>query len=633
MESKSKLCSTTNTSIKMSIKKYHTDRCRRRILQNFLLIWVGTNITLSDNDFQHALEELRSMAYDVYIFNEVDECVDFLTDIDIQHVSLITSGEIGQKLVPTIHSMPYLDGIYFLCDDEDQYVQWAKEWHKIKGVYTKFKPIHEALQLVVKQSNQDSIPVSFLQLWEGESNTNLNQLESSFMYTKLFKSILLDIEHTENSIQDLVTYWRRIYNDNQAICKVIDDFQKNYRAKSPIWWYTRQVFTYQMINHALRLLEADNIVNVGFLISDIHRQIEQLHNEQLSQFHEQSFIVYRGQGLSVTDFEKLKKNKGGLMSFNSFLSTSKERSVALLFADSVTSNTNMVGILFTMTIDSKITSMPFSNIDNLSNFEQEVEVLFSMHTVFRIDHINCIDNDGRIYEVQLTLTEDDDKQLRDLTAHFDKEVAAPTGWQRLVNLLIRVRELYKAEELCNKLLQQSSDYTNEALCYHHLGLIKYLRSDYQEAVLYYEKAIDIENKTLPANHYLLGTSYNNIALVYYEMGEYLEAISFYDKALHIREETLLENHPLLACSYNNIGLVNFAIGEFSKALSFYEKAFHIQHQNLPGNHPDIATTYGNIGVIYNYMSDYSKALEFYEKAHQIYEKVLPSNHPYLAISY
>jgi hypothetical protein len=80
-----------------------------------------------------------------------------------------------------------------------------------------------------------------------------------------------------------------------------------------------------MLNRALRTLEADTIINMGFFIRDLHRQIVDAYQVQRNSYRGESFIVYRGQGLSNSDFEKLMNSKGGLMSFNNFLSTSKNQ--------------------------------------------------------------------------------------------------------------------------------------------------------------------------------------------------------------------------------------------------------------------------------------------------------------------
>ena len=385
---------------------------------------------------------------------------------------VIVSGSLGQHLVPNIHDMPQLDAIYIFCGNKSRHEQWTKEWIKIKGVHTDIKPICEALQQAAKQCNQDSIAVSFVTVSEGASSQNLNQLEPSFMYTQIFKEILLEMEHDEKSIKDLAIYCRKFYNDNMTELNIIDEFEHNYRSKSSIWWYTRECFTYQMLNRALRTLEGDTIINMGFFIRDLHQQIEELYQKQVSSYHGKSFTVYRGQGLLKTDFEKLLKTKGGLMSFNNFLSTSKKREVSLGFAKDALTKTNMVGILFKMTIDPSVSSAPFASIQDVSYFQTEEEILFSMHTVFRIGEINKIDNNNSLYQVDLKLTADDDQQLRTLTERIREEVVGETGWKRLGQLLVKLSQFDKAEELYNVLLEQTSDEGEKAIYYNQLGYIK-----------------------------------------------------------------------------------------------------------------------------------------------------------------
>ena len=298
----------------------------------------------------------------------------------------------------------------------------------MKGIHTEVTTICESLQHVVKQNNQDSIAVSFVTLEQGAFNQNLDQLEPSFMYTQLFKEILLEMEHTKKSIKDFIAYCR---NGNYGSPTNITRFENDYNANSAIWWYTFPSFIYSMLNDALRMLEADTIINMGFFIRDLHHQIEQLHQKQVSNYRGKSFIVYRGQGLSTTDFEKLRKTKGGLMSFNNFLSTSKTREVSLEFAQGALGKTDTVGILFQMSIDPSVSSTPFASIKEVSYFKKEEEILFSMHTVFRIGEIKQIDKNNPLYQVELTLTSDDDPQLRLLTERIREEAGGGTGWQRI----------------------------------------------------------------------------------------------------------------------------------------------------------------------------------------------------------
>jgi tetratricopeptide (TPR) repeat protein len=382
-------------------------------------------------------------------------------------------------------------------------------------------------------------------------------------------------------------------------------------------------------------MDVDVIIKMGFFIGDLHRQIEQLHTEQFNGHQSgTTFTVYRGQGMSTVHFEQMKKTKGGLLAFNNFLSTSKDRKVSVGFARNALWNPDLVGILFVMTIDPSVSTTPFASINGLSYFEdKEDEVLFSMHTVFRIRDTQSMDENQRLYQVDLTLTNDNDKDLRLLTDRIRKETEESTGWDQLGDLLLKLGQAEKALQVYEILEKQPTTEIEKARVYHKIGWAKYDLGKYEEALKFYEKSLKIRQQSLLPNHPDLAKSYNNIGLVYYNMGEYPKALSYYEKAFEIRQQSLPPNHPDLASSYNNIGLVYNSMGEYSKALSYYEKDLEISQQSLPPNHPDLAKSYGNIGLVCDSMGEYPKALSSYEKALEIQQQSLPPNHPDLAKFY
>ena len=78
-----------------------------------------------------------------------------------------------------------------------------------------------------------------------------------------------------------------------------------------------------------------------------------------------------------------------------------------------------VGVLFIMTIDLQKMSIssttPFALIDGVNSIPSEWKILFSMHTVFRIENIQQMKEKKRVYEVQLTLIDVSDPQLTEIT--------------------------------------------------------------------------------------------------------------------------------------------------------------------------------------------------------------------------
>ncbi|CAF3855989.1 unnamed protein product [Rotaria sp. Silwood1] len=238
-----------------------------------------------------------------------------------------------------------------------------------------------------------------------------------------------------------------------------------------------------------------------------------------------------------------------------------------------------------MTIDpSKISASttPFALIDEHSAIESEKEILFSMHTVFRVDDIKQAVSNSRLWEVQLSLTGDNDPQLATLTQRIKGELSGSTGWHRLGHLMLKVGHLNQAEELYNELLKKASSDDDRAHIYHMLGMLKSQQGQYKEAVSFYEKKLEIKRKTLPEDHSSLANTYNNIGLAYGNMGNYSKALEFYEKAIKIKEKSLSPNHPDLATSYNNIGAVAYYnMVNYSKALEFYDKSLKIGEKVLP----------------------------------------------------
>ncbi|CAF0895713.1 unnamed protein product [Adineta steineri] len=621
--------STTNAS---TVSKGTEGRRRINIqqMQNVLLIWLDNNIGENNDDCQNTIAQLRRVVNDINTFTDVDQCFEFIETVVDKKACMIISGSVGQNMVPFVHNMSQIHSIFIVCDNQKHHEQWAKNWPKIKGVFTDITSICEALKEAAHQCEQNAIPMSFV-----GSNKKLDQLDPSFMYTQILKEIILTIKFEQNHIKDYLDYCRNTFADNGTDMININKLEDEYHEKTPIYWYTCDMFVYPMLNRALRLMNGDIITRMGFFIGDLHRQIEQLHKEQYAgATAANTFTVYRGQGLSAEDFEQLMKIKGGLISFNNFLSASKDRKVSYAFAESNQTNPDLVGILFVMKVDPFQSTSPFASIAEISNFQEEDELLFSMHSVFRIQDIKQIDGNNRLYEVNLALTTDKDPELHRLTDYIRKESFPDSeAWDRLGLVLWKMGQFDKAEDIYQVLLDQTKDEKNKAPFYQQLGSIKANQGKYQEALTFYEQSLAIYQKKFPSNHPDLAISHNNIGLVHVAMGDYPKALSYYEKALEIKQQSLPSNHPSLASSYNNIGMVHDEMGDYPKALSYYEKALEIQQQSLPPNHPHLAMSYNNIGVVHANMGDYPKALLSHEKALEIQQQSLSSNHPDLAASY
>ncbi|CAF1653328.1 unnamed protein product, partial [Adineta ricciae] len=578
-------------------------------MQDVVVVWLDNQIDHNNADCQFTIAQLEHITDNVTTFTDNDECVEYILNCNDHQVYLIVSGALGQYLVRCIHDIPPLHTIFIFCQNKSYHEQWARHWNKIKDVFTDITSLCQAIQNTFLQGEPNVTPISFV-----PSGKRLDLLNPSFMYTQLCKEILLTIEFEDKHIEEFVRHHPGLITLDGSHSSDVKQSVRDYRAKKPIWWYTRGNSLHSILNDALRIMDGDVLVRMGFFVTDLHRNIEQLHKEQFvnTPWSSLVFTVYRGQGLFHKDFEELRNTIGGLMSFNSFFSTSMHRDVSFSYAKSSAYNPKLVGILFIIQVDPSRSTTPFASVGNHGRFLQENEVLFSMHTVFRIHHIKVIGTDRPLYEVNISLTLDSDEELRTLTGYIRRESHLDgKGWTRLGQLLIQLGQHDKAENIYDTLLNQTSDGSDEGLIYHQLGRIRYEQGLFQEAITFYVKSLVLFEKLFPANHPNIATSYSNIGLVYNSMGDYPKALEYYEKTLSIQQYSLPANHPSIATSYNNIGSVYRNMGDYQKALEYYEKNLSIRQQSLPANHPSIATSYNNIGSVYDSMGDYPKSLEYY----------------------
>ena len=605
------------------------DRSNVQMVQNGLLIWLDANIGPNSSDCQNTITQLRRIINTIKTFTDGEECVQFLKGMVNEKVCMIVSGSLGQQIVPHVHSQSQVDSIFIFCQNKKYHKEWVKDWSKIKGIFTDIGSLCEALKQAVQQSEQNTISTLTLDDSDSSADKGGNRLDPSFMYTQILKEILLTIKFEQKDIDEFVLHCREAFAGNEKQLRFIDKLAHEYQQHTPIWWYTFDRFLNPMLNRALETMDVNLMVKMGFFISDLHRHIEQLHQKEFGGADsKQRFTVYRGQGMDKKDFEEMLAKRGGLLSFNNFLSAHKDRSISMAFAEGALADDQKVGVLSVINIDSTRSSTPFASVGDVEYFGKDAdEILFSMHTVFRIKEITSIDGNPRLLQVQMNLTSDRDNDLHELIDYMRKETFPnEQGWFRLGALLMKMGEFVNAQQVYETLLSQETKDSAKVSIYDQLGPIKDQQGEYKEAIAYYEKSIALKEKQIPRDDLSLATSYNKVGGMYESMGDYSKALLSYEKALSIRQQSLPPTHPDLASSYNKIGSVYFNMGDYAKALSSHQKALTIKQQSLPPTHPSLASTYDNVGLVYQQMGNYSEAHSHFKRAVDIGQQCLPPNH-------
>ena len=114
-----------------------------------------------------------------------------------------------------------------------------------------------------------------------------------------------------------------------------------------------------------------------------------------------------------------------------------------------------------------------------------------MNSIFRIGQVSQIEDNTRLFEIQLTLTDKNDEVLQGLTDTIRHELSGSTGWHRLARLLIRSGDVDRAEKLYKLLLERSNQDDERELSFlnNQLGWLKQSQGECSETLEYYKKKI------------------------------------------------------------------------------------------------------------------------------------------------
>jgi tetratricopeptide (TPR) repeat protein len=104
----------------------------------------------------------------------------------------------------------------------------------------------------------------------------------------------------------------------------------------------------------------------------------------------------------------------------------------------------------------------------------------------------------------------------------------------------------------------------------------------------------------------MANSYHQLGNVAYLRGDYDQALDWYRKSLEIREA--LGDRAGMASSYHQLGMVAQARGEYDQALDWYRKSLEINE--ALGNRAGMASISSNVGALYTEQGAAEEAIPF-----------------------
>ncbi len=180
---------------------------------------------------------------------------------------------------------------------------------------------------------------------------------------------------------------------------------------------------------------------------------------------------------------------------------------------------------------------------------------------------------------------------------------ALAGWQwwraeRNAELSKQVAE--QSEQVAEQ-SRQASDYLNTGINFLN-------RSQYPEALEYFEKALRINQKIVyPRGE---ADTLSSIGDVYNNLYQYEKALEYYSQTLEIHRD--INDKSGAKNALHDIGGIYTNLGKYQQALEYFEQALTITRET--NNRQGIITTLVNIGVVYAYLGQRQQALQYSEQA-------------------
>ncbi len=155
------------------------------------------------------------------------------------------------------------------------------------------------------------------------------------------------------------------------------------------------------------------------------------------------------------------------------------------------------------------------------------------------------------------------------------------------------------------------------LLYHKFGVFWYFLKDYDQAILNYQKAIEIRAKLSAADRPDLAGSYYNTGVAHSAQGAYRNAIFNFKTAIRIREN--LQDTIPLAESYGQLGENYGLVGDYQQALNCLSITLDLYQKVYGAKHKRVGITHYGIGNLYASMKENVAAATAYQKALEVYQ--------------
>jgi tetratricopeptide (TPR) repeat protein len=602
---------------------------QNREVGNFQVIWIDPSFIYFDTTL-NAKIRCHSITPDLVTFYNAKQCWEYILNTEIDYFFVIITDE---SLICEASSLVQITFLYLLTPSPSSLISNVK----VRGI---FENENELLRKVADDVKLCFNKTTKFTLFEvDKSSRDLSRESIRFVWFQHLLEILLSVPESDVAKQEMITFCRTWYSDNDLELAKICEFEKDYCSRDAIKWYTRDSFLYRLLNQVLRWGDIDQMYVFQFILSDLNTQLIELHANYLETLIGLDLIpytlnVYRGQLMSIQELDRLRRNVLGFISMNTFLSTSNNRHVALMFSGLGEQQPHLESVLFEISIETSTCNSAFAEIGALSWMSShEDEILLTFGAIFQIRSVHEDEND--VWIVGLVLCNRDIKEIPHLQDLFPESPIwnRPTSLSTLAWCLGEMGDSKRAKDIYKNFTQESSTATFD--CWNNLAVSS---SEHQgitnmvETMTHYQEALKntSENNTNSRIDILLNMTVSFLSQGFIEKArnslEQSRPLLIHDDNTSKQEVNMI----LLARYYMITGNLNVQLDQYSEAQSYFQQAQKIFSGRLSKENKNCGHIETYLGEIEFMLTNYQQAIVHYGNALAIYSKCYPSGHHRIA---
>lgn len=158
--------------------------------------------------------------------------------------------------------------------------------------------------------------------------------------------------------------------------------------------------------------------------------------------------------------------------------------------------------------------------------------------------------------------------------------------------------------------------------YSLLAVVLYHTGDFNQATIYQQKSLDINERELGLDHPDTMKSYGDLAVFYYRLQHTELALKYVNRALYLLHLTCGPSHPNTAATYINVAMMEEGLGNVHVALRYLHEALKCNQRLLGADHIQTAASYHAIAIALSLMEAYSLSVQHEQTTLQILQAKL-----------